>query len=254
MGIIRERFPSADAVLQADSSDLGIAILREIVSLNGSRDAWTRPDRQPQWRPITALTDLVASESVEIPAVRAAAGDAIAWLTAHGLIAEYHSRGGGSNPRGPMVATRLGEQVAAASANGAGGIALAMRAVDLIPVASRSRIVPPLVAGDFDLAIAGAFKAVEVRMRERANLSSHVSGQVLITNFFKAISGTRRQRKDRKGDLADEEHLFRGLFGMYRNRAVHEAPHVDDPQDALEIIISALHLLRIVESAELDPV
>jgi hypothetical protein len=41
-------------------------------------------------------------------------------------------------------------------------------------------------------------------------------------------------------------------LGLYRDRAVHEAPHVDSIECALEVIIATGHLLCIVEAAELD--
>jgi hypothetical protein len=114
-------------------------------------------------------------------------------------------------------------------------------------------VLPNLVSGEFDMAIAAAFKAVEVRMRDRAGLSTSLYGTRLAKAFFARVTATSLQRAERKGQLADEEHLFEGLMGLYLDRAVHEMPHVDSMEYALEIIISAAHLLRIVEAAELKP-
>ncbi|HEY1728286.1 MAG TPA: TIGR02391 family protein [Candidatus Baltobacteraceae bacterium] len=168
----------------------------------------------------------------------------------HDLIVEHMMPGG--NPRGPLIPTRLGIEVAAA-APAANAAVYALRVIDLIPVSVRARVLPNLVSGEFDMAIAAAFKAVEVRMRERAGLSTSLYGSRLAKAFFARVEATSLQRSERKGQLADEEHLFEGLMGLYRDRAVHEIPHVDSMEYALEIIISAAHLLRIVDAAELKP-
>jgi hypothetical protein len=244
---VMTRFPNHTALIEAAPADLAIAVLRGIVGLIGPRATW--PPNGPRFVPLTNLVSDVVNGVTEGPQARAAAGDAIAWLSSHDLIAELYLRGSSSGPT--IVPTALGYQVAAAS-DGVGGAAHAIRALDLVPPALRVRVAPALVAGTYEDAITTAFRAVEVRMRERAGLSTNDFGSRLSRKFFQKVEATRLQRADRRGDLSDEERLFEGLLGLYRDRAVHEAPHVDSIEYALEVVIAAGHLLRIVEAAELD--
>jgi uncharacterized protein (TIGR02391 family) len=243
-------FPNATSFLAASPAALGLVALRELVAMYGPRDRWN-VDRLPRFYPEQMMVGDMVNGILESARMRAAAGDAIAWLRSHDLVSELHMPG--ANPAGSIVPTPLGYEVAAAMADGSGAATHAIRVVDLVPAALRQRVLAPLVAGDYDMAITAAFKAVEVRMRERAGLSTNDFGGRLATKFFQKVAATRLQRADRRGDLSDEERLFEGLFGMYRDRAVHEAPHVDSMEYALEVVVGAAHLLRVVEAAVLDP-
>jgi hypothetical protein len=245
---VMKRFPTAAELVAATPADLAAAVLQGILGIVGRRETWG--NNSPPFLPIANLASSIVNGILDVPQTRAAGAEAITWLFSHDLIAEVYPRGG----QGTIVPTRLGYEVAAAaSASGMSAPVLALRALELVPATLRMQISSPLVAGSYDVAIITAFKTVEVRMRERAGLSSSDFGSRLARKFFERVTSTALQRKDRKG-LVDEVHLFEGLFGMYRDRAVHEAPHVDSLEYALEIIVGAAHLLRIVESATLvDP-
>ena len=229
-----QAFPNATALRSATPPALGMVMLRSLKRLHG--------------RSVTArslVDDAVDGVDVTNEGKRVAA-EAMQWLFNHGFVAKLEESVGWR-----IFITRLGEQILESAGSTVGGIAIALRAVDLIPEQLRAKVTQPLLAGDFDLAITAACKAVEVRMRERARLPTSDFGSRLAKKFFAKATSTELQHPERRGDLADEVHLFEGLFGLYRDRAVHDVPHVDDPVVATEIIVSAAHLLRIVESAEL---
>jgi hypothetical protein len=246
---VTDRFVSTDAFRNAASSDVGLAVLQGLARECGPPETWG--DSGPKvFSPINNLVSGIVSGVDDSARGRAAAGAALTWLFSHDLIAELNNPGG--NIRGTIVPTPLGYEVAA-TVGAPGAAAHAMRVADLIPATLFARVLPPLLAGDYDMSITAACKAVEVRMRDRAGLSSSDYGSRLARKFFERVTSTVLQRMDRKGDLADEEHLFEGVFGLYRDRAVHEAPHVDSMEYALEIIIAASHLLQIVEAAKIEP-
>lgn len=245
---VTERFPNAGAFRSAAPSEVGLAVLEALVRDCGPPETWGETGPK-NFNPVNNLVTGIVSGVDETARGRAVAGVALAWLFSHDLIAELNNPG--ANIRGTIIPTPLGYQVAGA-VGAPGAVAHVIRVVDLIRANLRARVLPPLLAGDYDMAITAACKEVEVRMRERAALSSADYGSRLARKFFEKVTSTALQRADRKGGLADEEHLFEGVFGLYRDRAVHEAPHVDSMEYALEVIIATSHLLRIVEAAEMQ--
>jgi len=233
---VMSAFPTATALMSASPSAVGMVALRGMARSTAVN--WTK----------RSLIDDIVNGIVNSVGTKRVAAEAVTWLETHGLLSALYDTLGSQF----IFVTRLGRLILSAGESQAGGIALTLRAVELIPEALRTKIMQPLQSGDFDLAIAAACKAVEVRMRERASLSTSDFGSRLARKFFAKVTKTALQHSERRGDLSDEEHLFAGLFGLYRDRAVHDIPHVDDPLMAFEIITIAGHLLRIVEASELE--
>jgi uncharacterized protein (TIGR02391 family) len=100
--------------------------------------------------------------------------------------------------------------------------------------------------GDYDIAVAYAFKVVEVRMREKAGLAASDYGQRLIKKFFTAFNS--EIPPEEKG-VAHIVHLLIGAFDRYRNEASHLDVSLKDSDEALEVLLLANHCLRIVERA-----
>jgi hypothetical protein len=239
---IMTAFPNATALRTASPAELGLVALRGHASFE---DTMSPRGPLPPF-PRRQLIDSIVNGVDGSPEGRAVAAEAVAWLCNHDLLAERYDTAN----VGSLFVTRLGRAVLAADPPTAGGIAFALRAIDLIPASLRSKIMPPLLAGDFDFAVVAACKAVETRMRERAQLPTSDYGSRLARKFFAKVASTAMQSAARAGDLADEEHLFEGIFGLYRDRAVHDLPHIETAEYALEVIVATGHLLRIVEAAD----
>jgi len=99
--------------------------------------------------------------------------------------------------------------------------------------------------GDYDTAVFQSFKEVEVCVRAAAGFASTEIGTVLMRKAFEP-----------GGPLADKEapdaeqkalaHLFAGSIGLYKNPSSHRTVSLE-PDETVEIIMLASHLLSIVE-------
>ncbi len=242
MDEIEKTFGNALTFRAADISTVALTAL----AVWAREDVPSSANQQYPFRPIRSRVESIYDGIDSSKEGKRVASEAVAWLLSHGLLAEDASVTVGP---GSLFPTRLGHEIA--KTFGPGSAAAAVRVIELMPTAISARIIPELSRGDYDVAIATAFKAIEVRMRERAGLSTHDFGSRLARKFFQRVASTALQQSQRHGDLSDEEHLFVGALGLYRDRAVHEAPHIDSLPYALEVIVIAGHLLRIVEAADI---
>jgi uncharacterized protein (TIGR02391 family) len=101
--------------------------------------------------------------------------------------------------------------------------------------------------GKFDVAVFQAMKAVEVAVRDASRLPSELVGVSLMREAFKPTSGPLADHTAEKGEQEAQSALFAGAIGSYKNPQSHRDVNLDSPLDALEIIMLANHLLRIVD-------
>jgi uncharacterized protein (TIGR02391 family) len=102
--------------------------------------------------------------------------------------------------------------------------------------------------GKFDVAAFQAMKAVEVAVREASGLPSDLHGVRLMREAFKPRSGPLADQAAEEGEQDAQSALFAGAIGSYKNPQSHRDVNLDDPVEALEIVMLANHLLRIVDS------
>lgn len=100
--------------------------------------------------------------------------------------------------------------------------------------------------GDYNMAVAYAFKVVEVRMREKAGLAPSDYGERLVKKFF--AQHDSEIPADTKG-MAHVVHVLSGAFDRYRNEAAHQDVTMGR-DEAMELSLLANHCLRIVERAQ----
>ncbi len=104
--------------------------------------------------------------------------------------------------------------------------------------------------GDYDTAIFQAFKEVEVRVREVGGFAPSDVGVPLMRAAFDPKSGPLADQSALFAEREALSHLFAGAIGMYKNPGSHRDVTIDAPE-AVELIILASHLLRIIDrSAE----
>jgi len=228
------RYPTTQAWLASEPEDMGIVLLRELASGTMQRQfsgnalaLMLRESYGRFWGPEWTHKILDAFS------------EAYAWLNAAGLIVpsllnrelDIVSRRGHGMTDGQFTEFR--------AARRSGYEILDRRIVD--------KVWSIYLRGDYDIAIAYAFKVVEIRMRDKGGFTSNDVGERLAKKFFARFNSEAPKKSEKS--LPSVVSLFIGAYD-YRNSAAHEHPEIHDPEEAMEVLLLANHCLRIVERSE----
>src|SRR5262245_2816222 len=102
--------------------------------------------------------------------------------------------------------------------------------------------------GDYDTAVFESFKAVEVVVRKKGNFAETDYGQALMAKAFDPSNGPLRDRAGSPSRRNARQKLFEGALGEIRNPKGHSDPSITDTLTAVEEMMTAGTLLRIVVS------
>ncbi len=123
----------------------------------------------------------------------------------------------------------------------------------LIHPTIRDKVWRALMRGDLDDAVSAAFKAVEVAVREAANLKDADIGVNLMKDAFKPYVGHLTDRDQHPAEQEAVVSLFTGAIGLFKNPQSHREVKTDDVRVAQEQVMIASHLLRIVDARRKRP-
>jgi uncharacterized protein (TIGR02391 family) len=102
-----------------------------------------------------------------------------------------------------------------------------------------------LVRGNFQPAVAEAFRVLEVKVRNAAGIEG--VGAPLMRAAFHEDTGPLRSDVADRGERQALPHLFAGAFGWVRNPASHRDVPMEDVTHAIEQVMLASLLLRIAD-------
>lgn len=107
-------------------------------------------------------------------------------------------------------------------------------------------------SGHYNLAVHEAFKAVDNYIQAKVS-EHHLSGTALMDQVFgpnvPKLVWSARKTRSQKDQQSGYHRLYSGSMLGIRNPTGHEFAWIDEPEEALECIVFAQHLLRKAKAA-----
>ena len=166
--------------------------------------------------------------------------EAWGWLEANSLLVWSDPSNGSSGFR---MLTRRAEKLAPAE------LKLFQSAVKLSPDSLhpkiRERVWSNFLRGEYSVAVFYAAREIEVFVKEKSAIND--IGVSLIRAAFHPKTGPLTDNNVEPGERQARSDLFAGFLGSYKNPGSHRDINLEDPIEAMQVVLFASHLLSTVE-------
>jgi uncharacterized protein (TIGR02391 family) len=228
--------PDASSVLSLEPEELAGVVIEHLNSFSP----------QEQWQ-LNRHNFLTSGPILDYPQnardeLSSALAEAWAWLERECLIAPKPNAGGSY----AYFVTRRGRKLIDREAYGTYRRAT-MLPRSLLHPRIDERVYPSFLRGAYDTAVFEAMREVEVAVREAAGFGKEKYGEPLMRDAFNPATGPLADRTALKSEQEAMSNLFAGAIGLYKNASSHRTGTIDDPTVAVEVIVLASHLLRLVD-------
>ncbi len=235
--------PDAEVLLALQPEELAGFVLEYFGSLHGQ----TQTSQMQRGNFGLRYTVQEYPEKYQIEILRALM-EAWSWLEREGLIAEK-PEAEASNRH--YFVTRRGARIKN-KADLAAYRHMDMLRKEMLHPAIEEKVRPNFLRGDYDTAVFQAFKEVEVGIRDglrAANITFKGKdfGNDLIRQAFNYESGALTDMNLHSNERRGRMELFCGAYALYRNPTAHRYG-IEDPTEAVELIMLASHLRKIVDA------
>jgi uncharacterized protein (TIGR02391 family) len=242
---LSQSLPDPDVLLALEPEELGAKMLFVLQKRVFQRNMFMPTNLNAElWPSQTLPGQRTAYPAHRRDAIEVALIEAWAWLEAQGLIVPAPDSNG---THGWKILSRRAKRFQNESEFVEYAVARMFPKQALHPKIA-DKVWMAFMRGEFDVAVFQAMKAVEVKVREAADLGDNVIGVPLMRQAFSPERGCLSDPDAEAGERVARMELFAGAIGCYKNPHSHKDVDLNDPVEAIEIILMANHLLRIVDS------